>query len=141
MLWLPAAELQTTGLSNSPSPSPASAVVQVTSKIMDLIDKLARLGVNGLALIVLVAKGVDPSVFIKRQAGIHRSSATPSSVKDEEIAHALNNYGVLNALLALVVAKIRNDKGWDKHEVIRQVAGLSLERNYKAYLADLLKSL
>ena len=108
---------------------------------MDLIDTLVGLGVNGLALIVLIAKGVDPSVFIQHQPGIHRRSASPSSVKDEEIAHALHNYGGLNALLALVVAKLRNDKEWDKHEVIRQVAGLSLERNYKAYLVDLLKSL
>ena len=62
---------------------------------MDLIDKLARLGVNGLALIVLIAKGIDPSVFIEQQAGIHRGPASPSSIRDEEVAHALHHYGGL----------------------------------------------
>ena len=108
---------------------------------MDLTDRLARLGVNGLALIFLIANRVDPSEFIGQQAGIHRGSSSASSVKDEEIEYALRNYGGLNALLALVVSKIRKNNGWDRHEVIRQVAGLSLERKYKDYMVDLIKRL
>ena len=108
---------------------------------MDLIDRLAHLGVNGLALIVLIEKGVDPSVFISQQTGIRRASTSASSVKDEEIQYALRNYGGLRPLLTLVVSKIRTNNGWDKYEVVSQAAHLRLEQSYKAYLVDLLKSL
>ena len=108
---------------------------------MDLIDKIAHLGVGGLALIFLIANRVDPSGFIGQQAGMHRGSTSGSSVNDNEIEYALRSYGGLKALLKLVVSKIRNNKGWDQHEVIRQVGRLSLERKYKANLVELIKSL
>lgn len=105
---------------------------------MDVIERLSRIGVPALAIVILIAKDLNLADFVARQPGVSRGAGSSTGVKDEEVRAVLRRFGT-QSVLTSVADKIRARQGWNLAELLLQVGRLDLAPGIRGYLIDLLK--